>query len=177
MDFYLWLTHQIYCITIVLDIHSKHPKGGFNMARRRGARRTARRTTRRTVRRTRRRRRRRRVLVGGFVVLAASGAYAAVKLSQQDAQRIEEHTGYPPEDLEDADLNQAMQELNIQSQPLTDEDQAALSQGGDAPAAKQPASASEESYLEELEKLGELRDKGIITDEEFEAKKKELLGL
>ncbi|MES0360585.1 MAG: SHOCT domain-containing protein [Anaerolineales bacterium] len=28
-----------------------------------------------------------------------------------------------------------------------------------------------------MEKLGELRDKGIITDEEFEAKKKELLGL
>ena len=44
---------------------------------RRGARRTARRTTRRTVRRTRRRRRRRRVLVGGAIVLAASGAYAA----------------------------------------------------------------------------------------------------
>ncbi|UCD43600.1 MAG: SHOCT domain-containing protein [Chloroflexota bacterium] len=31
--------------------------------------------------------------------------------------------------------------------------------------------------MEELEKLGELRDKGIITDEEFEAKKKDLLGL
>jgi hypothetical protein len=31
--------------------------------------------------------------------------------------------------------------------------------------------------LEELEKLGELRDKGIITDAEFEARKKELLGL
>jgi hypothetical protein len=31
--------------------------------------------------------------------------------------------------------------------------------------------------LAELEKLGELRDKGIITDAEFEAKKKELLGL
>ena len=144
------------------------------MARRRGARRTARRTTRRTVRRTRRRRRRRRVLVGGFVVLAASGTYAAVKLSQQDAQRIEEHTGIPAEELEDQDLQEAMQELNIQSAPLTDEDQAALGQS-DAPAAA--ASAGEPSYLEELEKLGDLRDKGIITDEEFEAKKKELLGL
>ncbi|MBK5108394.1 MAG: hypothetical protein JJE12_09685, partial [Anaerolineales bacterium] len=82
------------------------------MARRRGARRTSRRTTRRMVRR---RVRRRRVLVGGFVVLAASGTYAAVKLSQQDAQRIEEHTGEPPDQLEDQDLEQAMQELNIQS--------------------------------------------------------------
>ena len=147
------------------------------MARRRGARRTSRRTTRRMVRR---RVRRRRVLVGGFVVLAASGTYAAVKLSQQDAQRIEEHTGQPPDQLEDQDLEQAMQELNIQSAPLTDEDQAAL--GADpAPAASAPAApapaAPAPSYLEELEKLGDLRDKGIITDAEFEAKKKELLGL
>lgn len=143
---------------------------------RRAGRRTARRTTRRTVRRTRRRVRRRRVLIGGFVVLAASGAYAAVKLSKQDAQRIEQHTGYPPEDLEDEDLNQAMQELNIQSQPLSEEDQAALS-GGGAPAAAQPAPAAEDSYLEELEKLADLRDRGIISDEDFEAKKKDLLGL
>ena len=143
------------------------------MARRRGARRTSRRTTRRMVRR---RVRRRRVLVGGFVVLAASGTYAAVKLSQQDAQRIEEHTGQPPDQLEDQDLEQAMQELNIQSAPLTDEDQAALGAAPE-PAPAAPPPSTEPSYLEELEKLGELREKGIITDAEFEAKKKELLGL
>ena len=152
------------------------------MARRRGARRTARRTsrrtTRRTVRRTRRRIRRRRVMIGGFVLLAASGTYAAVKLSQKDAQRIEEHTGYPPDELEDQDLQEAMQELDIQSEPLTDQDQAALGSATTAAtAAPTPAPASAPSYLDELEKLGELRDKGIITDEEFEAKKKELLGL
>ncbi|UCD42496.1 MAG: hypothetical protein JSV69_02475, partial [Chloroflexota bacterium] len=70
------------------------------MARRRGARRTARRTsrrtTRRTVRRVRRRTRRRMVMVGGFMLLAAGGTYAAVKLTQKDAQKIEEHTGIPP---------------------------------------------------------------------------------
>ena len=33
------------------------------------------------------------------------------------------------------------------------------------------------SNLEELEKLASLKDKGIITNEEFEIKKKELLGL
>ena len=150
------------------------------MARRRGARRTSRRTTRRTVHRTRRRRRRRRVMVGGFVLLAAGGTYAAVKLSQQDAQKIEEHTGIPPDELEDADLEEAMKELNIQSEPLTEEDQAALGQSAEPAAAASTAtaaSAGEDSYLQELEKLGELRDKGIITDAEFEAKKKELLGL
>lgn len=148
------------------------------MARRRGARRTARRTSRRTtrrvVRRTRRRMRRRMILVGGFVLLAASGTYAAVKLSQKDAQRIEEHTGLPPDQLEDQDLQDAMQELNIESQPISDEDQAAL---GSAPAETAPPPAGAPSYLEELEKLGQLRDSGIITDEEFEAKKKQLLGL
>lgn len=114
-------------------------------------------------------------MLGGFLLLAAGGTYAAVKLSQQDAKKIEEHTGLPPDQLEDQDLDQAMKELNIQSQPLTEADQAALSQGSQSP---QPTtSEAEPSYLDELERLGELRDKGFITDEEFEAKKKELLGL
>jgi hypothetical protein len=52
-------------------------------------------------------------------VIAAAGTAAAVKLSKQDAQKIEQHTGLPPEQLEDEDLNQALQELNIQ---LTDEE-------------------------------------------------------
>lgn len=36
---------------------------------------------------------------------------------------------------------------------------------------------NETSYLFELEKLGELRDRGILTEEEFNQKKKQLLGL
>lgn len=31
-------------------------------------------------------------------------------------------------------------------------------------------------YTQELEKLAELKDKGVITEEEFQAKKKQLLG-
>ena len=124
-------------------------------------------------------------MVGGAVVLAAGAAGAAIKLSSDDAQRIEEHTGIPPSELEDDDLTEAMNELGIQSQPLTAEDQAALS--GDAPAgapAAAPAPAAPPapaaggpSYVNELEQLADLRDRGIITDEDFEAKKKELLGL
>jgi len=144
---------------------------------RRAVRRTSRRTARRTSRRVARRFRRRTLLVGGMVVLAASGTAAAIKLSQQDAQRIEQHTGLPPDQLEDQDLNQAMQELNIQSQSLSPEEQAALNQQDPQPAPSTSASASQTDYLAELEKLGELKDKGIITDEEFEAKKKQLLGL
>lgn len=121
---------------------------------------------------------RRTVVVGGMVLLAAGGTAAAIKLSQNDAQRIEEHTGLPPQELEDQDLEQAMQELNIQSQPLTSEEQTALAQQGDPPPPQSPLPQTTQSdYLAELEKLGELRDKGIITEEDFQAKKKQLLGL
>jgi hypothetical protein len=140
------------------------------MMMRRGMRRTSRRVARRMMRR--------RMMVGGMVLLAAGGTAAAIKLSKKDADRIEQHTGLPPEQLEDQDLNDAMQELGIQSQPLTAEDQAAL--GGapaGAPPAPPPAAAPQESYLQELERLAELRDRGILTDEEFTAKKKQLLGL
>jgi hypothetical protein len=44
-----------------------------------------------------------------------------------------------------------------------------------APAA--PAVPAEPDYAEELQKLAELKAAGIINDEEFEAKKKQILGL
>jgi hypothetical protein len=44
-----------------------------------------------------------------------------------------------------------------------------------APAA-QPA-AAEPDYMAELEKLGQLKSQGIITEEEFQAKKKQILGI
>jgi hypothetical protein len=43
---------------------------------------------------------------------------------------------------------------------------------------QQPTGADEmPAYIAELEKLAQLREKGIITAEDFEAKKKQLLGL
>ena len=144
---------------------------------RRTARRTSRRTARRTTRRVARRIRRRTMFVGGMMVLAASGTASAIKLSQQDAQRIEQHTGFPPDQLEDQDLNHAMQELNIQSQPLTAEEQTALGQQNSPAPAPTSTGDNQADYLSELEKLSELRNMGIITDDEFTAKKKQLLGL
>jgi hypothetical protein len=137
------------------------------MRRRGGRRRTMRRTRRRTHRRMRRRRRRR-ILIGGAVLLG--GGALIYKLTRQDTEKIEEHTGQSAEDLTDEELQQAMKDLNIQSQDLTDEDRAALNQ-------EEGGGESELSYLDELEKLGKLRDEGIITDEEFEAKKQQLLNL
>jgi hypothetical protein len=44
-------------------------------------------------------------------------------------------------------------------------------------AASAPAAAPEPDYVGELERLAQLRDQGILSDEEFEAKKKQVLGI
>ena len=46
-----------------------------------------------------------------------------------------------------------------------------------AEAAPAPAAPSEPEYVGELERLSQLRDQGIITNEDFEAKKKQILGI
>jgi hypothetical protein len=45
-----------------------------------------------------------------------------------------------------------------------------------APPAPAPA-APEPEYVGELERLAQLRDEGILSEEEFEAKKKQILGI
>jgi predicted Zn-dependent peptidase len=130
-----------------------------------------------------------------MVVLAVGGAaYGAVKLSQKDAQRVEEHTGASVEELTEEELVAAMKDLGIESIELSDEDKAALAaEGGQAevggatvsyegqpqagPAAPPAPPEAAPSYIEELEKLAALRDQGIISEEEFAAKKAQLLGL
>jgi hypothetical protein len=44
-------------------------------------------------------------------------------------------------------------------------------------AAPAPAASSEPEYIGELERLSQLRDQGVITNEDFEAKKKQILGI
>jgi len=46
-----------------------------------------------------------------------------------------------------------------------------------AEASPAPAAPSEPEYMGELERLSQLRDQGIITNEDFEAKKKQILGI
>lgn len=147
--------------------------------RRRSSRRTARRTARRVHRRRMRMRRRRMLLAGGMVAIAVAGTATAIKLSQKDADRIEQHTGKKPEDLSEVQLEQAIADLDIETHELTDADAAAIEAADAEPAAPATATpaAPQPDYITELEKLAGLRDKGIITDEEFEAKKKQLLGL
>lgn len=124
-------------------------------------------------------RRRRVMLAGGMVAVAVAGTATAIKLSQNDAQRIEQHTGKKPEDLSEAQLEQAIADLDIEVAELSDADVASIETAEPdtavPPAPSAPAGTPD--YITELEKLAELRDKGIITDDDFEAKKRQLLGL
>jgi hypothetical protein len=45
------------------------------------------------------------------------------------------------------------------------------------PAPAPEAAAGQADYTAELEKLAKLRDEGVITADDFEAKKKQLLGI
>ena len=101
-------------------------------------------------------------------------AFGAYKMSKRDAERVEQHTGIPPEEMEDDDLEQTMDELGIEKQKVTADDK---EQGGGDPQSEAPASSGMMSELDKLEKLAELHNEGILTDEEFAAKKKEILGL
>ena len=148
---------------------------------RRGGRRAGRRTTRRRVKRGRRMRRRmrRRIVVGGMVILGVG--YGAYKLSKSQVQEVEQYTGKNAEDLSEEELEGAMDQLGIQPQEPTDQEVAMLEAEDEAGAKPATPAASpgkaKESYLDELERLASLRDQGIITQEEFDAKKKQLLGL
>ena len=71
-----------------------------------------------------------------------------------------------------ADLNMV---LAPQSQVLMN--QAKLTEFMDLVKSFAPNPAANNSGLNDLEKLADLRDKGIITPDDFEAKKKQILGL
>jgi hypothetical protein len=88
------------------------------------------------------------------LALLALGGTAAVayKLGQNNVQQIEQHTGKSFDQLSEDELTTSMDDLGIEL-------------------------PEEPDYLDELERLAGLRDQGIITDAEFEAKKAELLGL
>lgn len=47
-------------------------------------------------------------------------AIGSKKMSAKNAQAIEEHTGVPPEELEDTDLQEAMQELGIPDEEVSE---------------------------------------------------------
>lgn len=57
------------------------------------------------------------------------------------------------------------------------QDQATYDQQVAEQQAAAPAAPAEPDYAAELEQLAQLKNQGILTDEEFEAKKKQILGI
>jgi membrane protease subunit (stomatin/prohibitin family) len=64
-----------------------------------------------------------------------------------------------------------------QDQKYAAQDQAQYDQQMAAQQAAAPAAPAEPDYAAELEKLAQLKNQGIISEEEFEAKKKQILGI
>jgi putative oligomerization/nucleic acid binding protein/uncharacterized protein DUF3824 len=69
--------------------------------------------------------------------------------------------------------NQEQQQYEQQVQA----EQAAAYQQQQAAASQQPAPAAEPDYMAELEKLAQLKNQGVITEDEFQAKKAQILGI
>ena len=86
-----------------------------------------RRRARRRHYRRRRRRRRRRIIIGGMVI--AGVGYGAYKLTQPQAQQIEQQTGKKLEDLDEKEMEGAMDDLGIEAEEPTDEEMAQLDAG------------------------------------------------
>lgn len=64
--------------------------------------------------------------MGGAAVLMIGGAYSSYKLSQQEVQQVEQHTGKSADDLTEEEMEAALDDLGIQDQELTAEDEAAI---------------------------------------------------
>jgi hypothetical protein len=91
---------------------------------------------------------------------------------------------YGEEEEEDMSFrDRARQRLQERAQPASEDDQ---EQQGDQPEAQPAASAptqpaasapAQPDYTAELEQLARLKEQGILTEEEFTAKKKQILGI
>ena len=79
---------------------------------------------RRRRHRRRRRRRRRRIIIGGMVI--AGVGYGAYKLAQPQAEQVEAHTGKKLEDMDENEMESALDDLGIEAEEPTDEEMAQL---------------------------------------------------
>jgi predicted Zn-dependent peptidase len=64
-----------------------------------------------------------------------------------------------------------------QEQRWAEQEQAEYAQQAPPPPPPAPAAQAAPDYTAELERLAKLRDEGVISAEDFEAKKKQLLGI
>jgi hypothetical protein len=64
------------------------------------------------------------MLVGGAVLIAAG--MSAVKMTPNEVQQVEQHTGMKAEDLSEEQLDAAMNDLGIEGQEPNDQEMAML---------------------------------------------------
>jgi len=104
------------------------------------------------------------------MLMAGGLAAVSYKLGKNNVQQIEQHAGKPIDQMSEEELNASMDDLGIELPAEEGEEYADDEYYDDAP-------AQGPDYMQELEQLAALRDQGIISDADFEAKKKQLLGL
>ena len=93
-------------------------------------------------------------------------------MAERGAQRMQARQGYRTM------ARMQRRRSFVQSRLGTKEDFSSREEPAEAAAAAPaPAANDEPEYVGELERLAQLRDQGIITNEDFEAKKKQLLGI
>ncbi len=88
------------------------------------------------------------------------------------AYGIGKHRGRKAEEAEAQTANQQQQIDTVAAQ----QQEMMAAQQQSAPMQQQPAASSEEDAIEQLKKLGELRDSGVLTEEEFQKEKRKILG-
>ena len=91
-------------------------------------------------------------------------------MAERGAQRMQARQGYRTM------ARMQRRRSFVQSRLGTKEDFSSREEPAEA-AAPAPAATPEREYVGELERLSQLRDQGIITNEDFEAKKKQILGI
>lgn len=146
-------------------------RGSARRAGRRAGRRAARRTTRRRamVMPVMVPRARRRSVLGSLLILGGTAA-VAYKIGQDSVKQVEQYTGKSFDSLSGEELASAIDALDIDL-PADEADQTAGEAYDDYDDYE-----DEPDYIDELERLAGLKQKGIITEEEFQTKKKQLLG-
>jgi hypothetical protein len=115
-----------------------------------------------------------RVAVGSAVIAGTAGAVHHHQ-EQRWARKEQEAYQASAEQQQLADQQAQIEQLQQQQQYAAPPPQYAAPPPQYAPAA--PAEPATPSYVDELQRLATLRDQGIISAEDFEAKKKQLLGL
>jgi hypothetical protein len=75
------------------------------------------------------------------------------------------------------DQKYARQDYEAQQQYEAQQAQYAQPQYAPPPPQYAEPAAAEDDYMAELEKLAQLKNQGVITEDEFQAKKKQLLGI